>query len=42
MGFTRRQLLQSGLGVTALLLVAACTSDDEADGPTAVFTEMRN
>ncbi|MET9211812.1 MULTISPECIES: ABC transporter substrate-binding protein [unclassified Nocardia] len=33
MGFTRRQLLQSGLGVTALLLVAACTSDDEADGP---------
>ncbi|MEV6059298.1 ABC transporter substrate-binding protein [Nocardia asteroides] len=33
MGFTRRQLLQSGLGVTALLLVAACTSDEEADGP---------
>lgn len=33
MSFTRRQLLQSGLGVTALLLVAACTSDDGSDGP---------
>ncbi|MGW6726524.1 ABC transporter substrate-binding protein [Nocardia sp. NPDC055029] len=33
MGFTRRQLLQSGLGVTALLLAAACTSDEGADGP---------
>ncbi|MEV0076217.1 ABC transporter substrate-binding protein [Nocardia neocaledoniensis] len=35
MGFTRRQLLQSGLGVTALLLVAACSRDEQgADGPT--------
>ncbi|MFC4125704.1 ABC transporter substrate-binding protein [Nocardia rhizosphaerae] len=33
MAFTRRQLLQSGLGVTALLLVASCTSEDESDGP---------
>ncbi|MFF2084732.1 ABC transporter substrate-binding protein [Nocardia sp. NPDC058176] len=28
MGITRRQLLQSGIGVTALLLAAACTSED--------------
>ncbi|MFD4434141.1 ABC transporter substrate-binding protein, partial [Nocardia sp. NPDC058497] len=33
MGFTRRQLLQSGLGATALLLAASCTSDEGADGP---------
>ncbi|WP_280348667.1 ABC transporter substrate-binding protein [Nocardia neocaledoniensis] len=33
MAFTRRQLLQSGLGVTALLLVAACSRDEESDGP---------
>lgn len=28
MGITRRQLLQSGVGVTALLLAAACASED--------------
>ncbi|MFD3594625.1 ABC transporter substrate-binding protein [Nocardia sp. NPDC058640] len=30
MSFTRRQLFRSGVGVTALLLAAACTSDDRA------------
>lgn len=33
MSVTRRQLLQSGLGVTALLLVAACGRDDGPGGP---------
>ncbi|WP_410870642.1 ABC transporter substrate-binding protein [Nocardia sp. A7] len=30
MGFTRRQLFRSGVGVTALLLASACTSDDRS------------
>ncbi|MFC8385175.1 ABC transporter substrate-binding protein [Nocardia sp. NPDC057272] len=30
MGFTRRQLFQSGVGVTALLLAAACGTDDRS------------
>ncbi|MFD3702916.1 ABC transporter substrate-binding protein [Nocardia sp. NPDC058658] len=30
MGFTRRQLFRSGVGVTALLLAAGCTSDDRS------------
>ncbi|MFC9968532.1 ABC transporter substrate-binding protein [Nocardia ignorata] len=32
MGFTRRQLLQSGIGLTAVLLAAACTSGEESNG----------
>ncbi|MEU4710073.1 ABC transporter substrate-binding protein [Nocardia salmonicida] len=30
MGFTRRQLFQSGIGVTALLLAAGCAGDDRS------------
>ncbi|MFC4375571.1 ABC transporter substrate-binding protein [Nocardia halotolerans] len=33
MGFTRRQLLRSGIGLTAVLLAAACTGDQDSDGP---------
>ncbi|MEV0686032.1 ABC transporter substrate-binding protein [Nocardia sp. NPDC050378] len=32
MGFTRRQLLQSGIGLTAVLLAAACASGEESNG----------
>ncbi|KAF0848666.1 ABC transporter substrate-binding protein [Nocardia caishijiensis] len=32
MSLTRRQLLQSGIGLTAVLLAAACTSGEESNG----------